>query len=166
MVMTTAPAIRPERSSPVHHSRRDNMPTRAIDFVAAMRVARLATIGADGTPSQVPICFAVLDGDAPVIVSVLDDKPKRVGDAELARVRNIRRDSRVSLVVDHYEEDWSRLAFVQLRGRARIVDPGEEVHAAAIAALREKYPQYRAMAIERRPVILVDDLRASSWGIS
>lgn len=135
-------------------------------FIASMRVGRLATIRADGAPSQVPICYAVLAGETPAIASVLDEKPKRVTDRELARVRNIRRDPRVSLLVDRYDEDWSWLAFVQIRGRARIVEPSETGHASAIAALREKYPQYRAMAIEHRPVILIEDLHARSWGLA
>ncbi len=140
--------------------------TSTLAFVAGMRVARLATIDADGMPSLVPICFAVLDGEPPVIASVVDEKPKRVADRELARVRNIRRDSRVSIVVDRYDEEWSRLAWVQIRGRARIVEPGVDGHADAIETLREKYPQYRAMAIERRPVILIDVSRVRSWGLA
>ncbi len=142
------------------------MTSDELAFVVAMRVARLATIGADGTPSQVPVCFAVLDGDEPAIVIALDEKPKRVPDRELARVRNIRRDPRVSLLVDRYDEDWSQLAFVQIRGSASILAPGETGHDAAIIALREKYPQYRAMAIEQRDVIRIGDLRANSWGAS
>lgn len=138
---------------------------RVLAFIAGMRVARLATVDSDGAPSQVPICYALIGDAESRIVSVLDEKPKGVPDAELARVRNIRRDPRVSLIVDHYEEDWSKLAFVKIRGRAEIVEPGERHHASAIAGLREKYPQYRSMAIERRPVILIDDLHATSWGL-
>jgi PPOX class probable F420-dependent enzyme len=134
-------------------------------FIAAMRVARLATIGSDGTPSQVPICYALLGGNVPALATVLDEKPKHVADDDLARVRNIRRDPRVTVLIDRYEEDWSRLAFVQLRGHARVLDPDEDGHAGAIAALREKYAQYRAMAIERRPVILIAGLRGRSWGL-
>jgi hypothetical protein len=70
----------------------------------------------------------------------------------------------VSLLVDHYDEDWSRLAFVQIRGTASIVAPGETWHDAAIAALREKYPQYHAMAIEQRDVIRIIPTHVSNWG--
>jgi PPOX class probable F420-dependent enzyme len=129
-----------------------------------MRVGRLATIGADGTPTQVPVCFTLLEGDEPAVVIALDEKPKRVPDRELARVRNIRRDPRVSVIFDHYDEDWSQLAFVQIRGIASIVAPGETGHDAAIIALRNKYSQYHAMAIERRPVIRILPTRVSSWG--
>jgi PPOX class probable F420-dependent enzyme len=111
----------------------------------------------------VPVCFAVMDGDAPAIVSVLDEKPKRVADAELGRVRNIRQNPQVCLVVDRYDEDWSRLAFVQVHGRARVIVPGEDGHAEAVELLRAKYPQYREMAIEQRPVIMIDGLTGFSW---
>jgi PPOX class probable F420-dependent enzyme len=134
-------------------------------FLDGQRVARLATIAADGTPALVPICFALIGDATPVIVSALDEKPKSVPDENLARIRHIRRDPRVSLIVDRYDEDWARLAFVQVRGTARLVAPGDPLHAAAIAALREKYPQYRAMALERRPMIVIAPRRTTSWGL-
>lgn len=135
-------------------------------FVREARVGRLATVDAANRSSVVPFCYAVLDDDdsaAPLVVSVLDEKPKRVGDRELARMRNIRSNPAVSFVVDQYDEDWSRLAFVQVRGRAAVAETGTELHAKAIGALRSKYPQYRNMAIEDRPVIVIDGLRAHSW---
>lgn len=141
------------------------IPARERAFIEEARVARLATIGRDGVPSIVPICFALIGDDVPAIVSVLDEKPKHVPDRELARVRNIRRDPRVRLLVDRYGEDWSRLAFVQLAGVARIVEPTEGDHAEAIAALRARYPQYRKMAIESRAVIVIEHLRTRSWGL-
>jgi PPOX class probable F420-dependent enzyme len=132
-------------------------------FVRDARVGHLATVNARNRPAVVPICFAVLDGDDPTIVSVLDEKPKRVGDRQLARVRNILHQPEVMLVVDRYDEDWTRLAFVQLRGTAALLEPGADGHAGAIAALRRTYLQYRGMAIERRTVIVIRDLRATSW---
>jgi PPOX class probable F420-dependent enzyme len=132
-------------------------------FLREARVGRLATVDAAGYPAVVPFCFAVMDGDEPAVVSVLDEKPKRVPDEELARVRHIRRHPAVGFVVDHYDDEWSRLAFVQVRGRARLLAPGDEGHAAAIAALHDKYPQYRKMAIEERAVIVIGALRAVSW---
>lgn len=134
--------------------------------VREARVGRLATVDAWNRPAIVPFCFALtcLAGDSdPVIVSVLDEKPKRAADADLARVRNIERNPDVAFIVDHYEEDWSRLTFVQVRGRASLLAPAAEGHTRAIAALREKYPQYREMAIDSRLVIVIADLRASSW---
>lgn len=136
-------------------------------FVRAARVGRLATVDAANRPSVVPFCYTVLDGDqplGPVVVSVLDEKPKRVSDRKLARVRNIRSNPAVSFVVDRYDDDdWSRLAFVQVRGRASVIEPGEAIHCRAIAKLRAKYPQYRSMAIEDRPVIVIADLRGNAW---
>lgn len=136
-----------------------------LTFVTSQRVARLATIAADGTPTLVPICFALISNDEPLIVSVLDDKPKSVPDEHLARVRHIRHDPRISLIVDHYDEDWSQLAFVQIRGTARLVEPDDPAHATAIRALRSKYPQYQAMAIEQRPVMVIEPRRTTSWGL-
>ena len=140
-------------------------PTAAeLAFVAGHRVARFATVDGHGAPSLVPVCFAVIElGGEPVLVSALDDKPKRVDGRDLARVRNILANPRVALLVDDYLEDWSRLAFVRLRGEARLLDRGAAGHAEAIAALRGKYPQYAAMAIEERPVVAIDHLRAFSW---
>jgi len=66
-------------------------------------------------------------------------------------------------VFDRYDEDWTRLAWVLVRGTAAVLAYGPE-HAGALAALREKYPQYRAMALEDRPVIRVIVERVSSWG--
>jgi PPOX class probable F420-dependent enzyme len=105
----------------------------------------------------------VLGADEPVVVSALDEKPKRVADEHLARVRNIERNPEVCFVVDRYEEDWSQLAFVQVRGRATLLPAGSEGHSEAVAALRVKYPQYEAMAIERRALIVIDRLRGTSW---
>jgi PPOX class probable F420-dependent enzyme len=140
-------------------------PLRAAElaFLRDARVGRLATVDAAGFPAVVPICFALLAGEEPAVVSVLDEKPKRVPDDALARVRHIRRHPEVGFVVDHYEENWSRLAFVQVRGRGRLISPGDERHGEAIAALRAKYAQYREMAIEGRAVIVIEVMRAVSW---
>jgi PPOX class probable F420-dependent enzyme len=133
-------------------------------FVQHQRVGRLATVDASGAPTVVPICFAVLAaGSRPIIVSVLDEKPKRVPARELARVRNILAQPRVAIVVDRYSEDWSSLAFVQLHGTAELIEPDHPLHAPAVAQLRAKYHQYERMAIEHAPIILIDQLEATSW---
>jgi PPOX class probable F420-dependent enzyme len=137
--------------------------TAALAFVRQARIGHLATVDDRGRPSVVPFCFALLGEDEPVVVSALDEKPKSVADAELARVRHIRAHPEVAVIVDRYDEDWSRLAWVQIKGHARIVAPGEDGHTDAITALRAKYPQYRAMAIAQRPVILIERLRITSW---
>ncbi len=144
-------------------SKGDQPEIDTLHMVRDARIGRLTTVNERGRPSVVPFCFAVIGDEEPVVVSVLDEKPKHVPDQELARVRNIRNNPHVAFVVDHYEEDWSRLAFVQVRGQARLVSPGDPGHAAAITALRSKYPQYRSMAIERRAVIVIERLHIQAW---
>jgi PPOX class probable F420-dependent enzyme len=104
---------------------------------SAARVARLATVRDDGRPHLVPVCFA-LDGDS--IVSAVDAKPKR--STALQRLDNVRAHPDVSLLVDHYDDDWARLWWVRVDGPARVVDGGAE-HATAVARLASKYAQYR-----------------------
>ena len=98
------------------------------------RVARLATVGPDGRPHVVPICFA-LDGDT--LYTAVDEKPKAT--RKLRRLANIEANPRVEVVVDHWDEDWSRLEWVRLAGRARVVDRDER----ALELLQAKYEQYR-----------------------
>jgi PPOX class probable F420-dependent enzyme len=131
-------------------------------FVAAARTAILATTAPSGRPRLVPICF-VIEGD--VVLSPLDEKPKRVVDPRtLARVRDLRTQRRVALLVHRWDEDWSRLAWLRLRGTARLLEPGEPEHAAAIVPLRAKYPQYVSQAIDVRPMLRIELDRATSWG--
>jgi PPOX class probable F420-dependent enzyme len=123
------------------------------------RVARLATVRDDGRPHLVPVCFAV-DGD--VIVSVVDDKPKRR--TELQRLDNVRTQPAVSLLVDQYDDDWTQLWWVRADGVGSVLESGDE-HARAIDLLVAKYAQYRA----RRPagatlVIAVEAWRGWSAG--
>jgi coenzyme F420-0:L-glutamate ligase / coenzyme F420-1:gamma-L-glutamate ligase len=130
-------------------------------FLVRQRVARLATADAAGAPHAVPVCFAYSGGG---IFIALDDKPKDVPPARLKRVRNILENPRVALVVDRYAEDWSLLAFVMVRGRAELVEPGTEAHASAVRLLRGKYHQYEEMRIEDNPVISIRPERVASWG--
>jgi len=129
-------------------------------FLGAQRVARFASADAAGAPHVLPVCYAVL-GDSAYFS--IDEKPKQVAASRLKRLRNIAENPRVALVVDRYEEDWTRLGWVMLRGRAEVLTAGEE-HAAAQAALRERYPQYRAMRLEALPVVAVRIERANGWG--
>jgi PPOX class probable F420-dependent enzyme len=101
-------------------------------------VARLATVDEEGRPHLVPICFA-LEGD--VLYSAVDEKPKR--SRRLKRLANIRAQPEVTVLVDHYEEDWSRLWWVRLRGEARVLEAGSE-RDRALALLAARYDQYRA----------------------
>jgi PPOX class probable F420-dependent enzyme len=107
------------------------------DRVAAARVARLATLGPGGRPHLVPICFA-LGGET--LYSAVDEKPKR--SPRLRRLENIRRRPEVAVMVDHYEEDWSRLWWVRLDGTAAVLEAGPE-RDRALELLRAKYEQYR-----------------------
>ena len=129
-------------------------------FVASMRVARLATADASGAPHVVPVCYALIGDNLYVTI---DEKPKRSGVRAMKRLRNIDENPDVAVVVDRYEEDWTRLAWVMLRGRAEILDAGDE-HDRAQSALRERYPQYRAMRLEPLPVIAMRIDRVNSWG--
>jgi PPOX class probable F420-dependent enzyme len=120
------------------------------------RVGRLATADGDGRPHVVPFCF-VLAGDR--IVSVVDAKPKRT--SHLRRLANIRVQPRVSVLVDDYDEDWTRLWWVRADGTARIVENGPD-RKEAVAVLTAKYPQYREQPPEG-PVVEVTVDRWVGW---
>jgi PPOX class probable F420-dependent enzyme len=124
------------------------------------RVARLATADASGRPYVVPVCFA-WQGDH--IYLALDEKPKSVAPTRLKRVRNILENPRVSFLIDTYNEDWSRLSYTLVGGTAALEQPGSPHHAGAIPLLREKYPQYRDMAIDKQPVIAIAVESVHSW---
>ena len=102
------------------------------------RVARLGTLGADGTVRLVPICFAVVDDQ---VVSAVDHKPKRTG--QLRRLDDMVASGTATVLIDHYDEDWTRLWWVRIRGRATVHDPGDRAADRARAALADKYAQYR-----------------------
>jgi PPOX class probable F420-dependent enzyme len=127
--------------------------------VAAARVARLASVDRSGRPHVVPICFAVA-GDR--ISSVVDHKAKR--SMELRRLDNVRGNPDVQLVVDHYDDDWSRLWWVRVSGRGRVVDHGD-TREETIDLLARKYVQYRAHR-PAGPVLLIDITRVDSWEAS
>jgi PPOX class probable F420-dependent enzyme len=120
------------------------------------RVARLATSDPDGRPHLVPIVF-VLDGET--LYTAVDQKPKR--STTLRRIENARARPDVTLLVDHYEDDWNRLWWIRLRGRARVLDHGDE-REHALALLREKYPQYRDEP-PQGPVLAVDLTETRAW---
>jgi PPOX class probable F420-dependent enzyme len=136
-------------------------------FLHATRRAVLATIAPDGRPRLVPICF-VLDPAQPVLYTPLDEKPKSVSDvADLARLRDIRADARVSVLVDRWDEDWVRLAWVRCLGTASILEAAPDAAGerdAAISALRDKYPQYAGHRLEVLPLIRISIERTTSWG--
>ncbi len=122
------------------------------------RVARMATVHPRGWGHLVPIVF-VLEGG--VLYTSVDAKPKRT--PELRRIRNIRSNPQVTVLVDHYDEAWEQLWWVRLRGPARILEEGEE-RARAVALLREKYPQYRDMPPQGAVIAVdVEEWRGWAW---
>jgi PPOX class probable F420-dependent enzyme len=128
-------------------------------FLAQQRVAHLATADRRAVPHVVPVCFAIREH---TLYITIDEKPKRSA-AALKRLRNIAENPAVAVVADHYDEDWTRLGWIMLHGRAEILTEGTE-HGDAQALLRERYPQLRAMQIAEYPVIAVRIERTSSWG--
>ena len=128
-------------------------------FLETERVARLATGSDEGQPHVVPICYVVV-GDH--LYFTIDEKPKRPG-ASLRRLSNIRANPKVALVVDRYDEDWSRLGWVMLQGSAEILTDGA-AHQESQARLRERYPQLRTMRIEMLPVVAITIGKVTSWG--
>jgi PPOX class probable F420-dependent enzyme len=134
-------------------------PARA--FVEHQRVGHLATVDATGVPQVIPICFALIDQ---TLYVAIDEKPKQGDPSKLRRLRNIAANPHVAIVVDVYDDrDWSKLGFVLVRCSARVLVDGAE-HALAVAALRERYVQYRAMRLDERPVIAADIERVTTWG--
>ncbi|HEV7615689.1 MAG TPA: TIGR03668 family PPOX class F420-dependent oxidoreductase [Solirubrobacterales bacterium] len=126
----------------------------ARELFAAARVARLATADADGRPHLVPIVF-VLAGET--VYSAVDAKPKRT--TALRRLANVRANPAVSLLADHYEEDWSRLWWARAEGAGRVLDPAQDEAGRAVELLRERYPQQRADG----EILAVDVESWSGW---
>ncbi len=136
------------------------MTTKIKRFIRSARVAHLATADRNSRPHAIPICY-VFDGKE--IYSPIDEKPKKIPPLLLKRIKNIRANPSVSVVVDRYDDDWRKLAYVLIVGRARVLTKGPK-HKRAVLLLRRKYPQYRRMAIHARPMILIQPARVTSWG--
>jgi PPOX class probable F420-dependent enzyme len=133
---------------------------RERSFLIAQRVGRLATADARGNPHVVPVCF-VIDNDTLYIT--IDEKRKRASARPLKRLRNMIENPSTAFVADRYDEDWGRLGWVMLRGRAEILADGP-AHDRAQALLCERYAQYRAMQLGELPVIALRIERVTSWG--
>jgi PPOX class probable F420-dependent enzyme len=133
---------------------------RASSLVCSARVAHLATTDKNGQPHVIPICF-VFDGKC--FYSPIDEKPKRVLPSKLKRIRNIKANPQVALVIDRYDEDWRRLAYVLVFGKAKILATGNK-HRELVKSLRRKYRPYRAMAIHERPMISITPKQIVVWG--
>lgn len=137
-----------------------NLTDSQLRLLRDSRIGHLSTSDPGGAPHVIPVCYA-FDGES--FYSVLDQKPKRAQLTRLKRVRNILSNPQVALVVDHYEEDWGRLAYVLVLGNALLLDPGPE-QKNAVDLLRRKYPQYRDMDIDENPVIKITPTRIIAWG--
>jgi PPOX class probable F420-dependent enzyme len=130
--------------------------SEAAAMFAESRVAMLATVGSDGAPHVVPIVFAVHND---VVYTAVDAKRKST--QRLRRLANIEANPQVSMLVDHYDEDWAQLWWVRADGLAEIHYSGEEM-ATGYACLRRKYAQYQRIALDG-PVVTVKVQRWSSW---
>lgn len=137
------------------------MPGPPPNFASLLRERRgfLATIGEEGVPHLLPICFTWA-GD--VIWTAVDGKPKDSDD--LQRLRDVESNSNVAFTVDRWDEDWGKLAWLQGRGSARILSNAEEI-AKAREALRAKYPQYQETSLDG-PVIRIEVDRWVGWAAS
>jgi PPOX class probable F420-dependent enzyme len=138
-----------------------DLPPFAAELLREGRVARLGTADAAGQPLVLPVCY-VFDGRA--CFSAIDAKPKHIPPGGLRRIRNITANPRVSLVVDRYDEDWTRLCWVIVQGSADVLTAGPE-RASAVDLLREKYAQYRGLGLDRdgATVIRISPERAMCW---
>jgi PPOX class probable F420-dependent enzyme len=130
-------------------------------FALAQRVGHLATTSATGKPHVMPVCYAC---DGVRFYIAIDEKPKQPG-RTLKRVRNIEATGHAALVIDRYDDgDWSRLAWLHVRGTAEMLNPSNPNHPRIIALLRERYAQYETMALEEAPVIVITPERVTNWG--
>jgi PPOX class probable F420-dependent enzyme len=137
-----------------------DLPGWGRELLEDARVARLGMIDDDGRPRVLPVTFALWDGSA---WSAVDDKPKRRPGAELARVRFLRRRPEAALTVDRYDDDWSKLAWVQLLGDVEVVDV--EHAPQALDALSDKYAAYRERP-PQGPLLKLAPGRATCWRAS
>ena len=137
------------------------IPATVAGFISSARVGRLGTADASGQPLVVPICYA-FDGES--IFSAIDAKPKMASVERLKRIRNIRENAKVSVVIDRYEEDWTQLRYVILQGEAGLLTAGADF-SRAVDLLLAKYPQYRAMGLDRETglMIRVRPARVTDW---
>ncbi|MGH2377091.1 MAG: TIGR03668 family PPOX class F420-dependent oxidoreductase [Candidatus Limnocylindria bacterium] len=130
------------------------------DLLATARVARLATSDQYARPHVVPIVFVY---EHPHLYTPIDSKPKKVGDwRHLRRVRNVVTNGRASVVVDLWDEDWSKLRYVLLEGTADVLESGEE-RDRAVALLEAKYGQYARIPLGEAPVIRMTVERRIDW---
>lgn len=131
--------------------------TWQLELIAEARRGVLGTIAADGRPHVVPVCYAFEDGRFGIAI---DEKPKR--STQLARLANIARDPQATLLIDRYADDWTQLAWLRMDCSATLFERGDE-QPGMLAALRGRYSQYEAMALEERPLIVLEVERVAGW---
>lgn len=132
------------------------------EILESGRVARMATVDQAGKPHVIPVCYAYVSG---LIYTPIDKKPKSVAVNTLVRIKNIRSNPHVSLIIDEYYEDWSRLYFLKISGLASLIQKGDE-YENSLMSLCEKYSQYREMDLLNLglPLIKILPERIVSWG--
>jgi PPOX class probable F420-dependent enzyme len=128
-------------------------------FIERQPVARLSTVDTGCRPHVIPIVFA-FDGQR--LFTPIDRKPKRAGVRKLRRVLNIQINPGVTVLLDEYHDDWSQLAWVQLRGQANFVESGSE-RDLGVSLLKAKYPQYEDQSLVGQPIIIITVEQVVSW---
>ena len=132
------------------------LPDRERGFLLRRRIGHLATADVSGIPSVVPVCFA-LENDT--LYTALDDKPKRT--RRPRRVRDLEANPHVAFIADRYDEEWSRLGWVMIRGEAHTLESSKEFESGC-ELLRRRYPQYATMTLS--PLVVIRILAVRSWG--
>jgi len=142
----------------------DAIPASVAGFIAEGRIGRLGTADLSGQPLVVPICYA---WDGAALYSAIDAKPKTPAPLGLKRIRNIRENAKVSVVIDRYDEDWQSLRYVIIQGEARVITEGGDF-SHGVDLLLAKYPQYRRMGLDRDAgvMIKVEPARVIRWQYS
>lgn len=129
-------------------------------FMESQPVAHLATADQNGLPHVMPICFV---NDAHSLFVAVDQKPKKPSDRPLKRIRNVIENPNVTVIIDRYDDDWTKLGWIMLRGTAEILHDGNE-YVRSQNQLKSRYPQYRTMDLAGLPVIAVRISKVTTWG--
>ncbi len=131
-------------------------------FILSHSVARLATADRHGQPHVIPFCYAF---DGACFYFVVDEKPKKPTGKPLKRIRNMLENPQAALVIDDYSDDWTQLAYVLVSGSTHLVEDEAE-YDAALALLRERYPQYRTMPLffARNSMVRITPTKIIAWG--
>jgi coenzyme F420-0:L-glutamate ligase/coenzyme F420-1:gamma-L-glutamate ligase len=128
-------------------------------YVSAARVARLATVDKEARPHAVPVCYVY---DEERFYTAIDRKPKVARSSDLTRIKNLVANPAVTLLIDHYSDDWTQLSYVQVRGIAVLVTSSSE-RSQAVSALRAKYSQYDTLLEDEATVVRIEPRRVVSW---